>query len=252
MGLMPAQRWEVSSQVHAGAAYQGPDAYVIYASANATGSLSTASDAAMMRILWSARSTAVRPTVVILDLSGLQILPLALRDMLLPLCRDVQSKRFGPVVLVVAAADPGVADVVRWMAASNDLALFLVPSPAQLAHAEPIGRLTQGDQQTLEILSRLGGWTTASMMASTIGIEPSAANNRLGSVSQKGYSFRVDRPRSEGDLYVDPRASSPNQVVDAMLADSRQALPDGEHERTRRLLMQTLHMTPEGDGPAVY
>ena len=62
---------------------------------------------------------------------------------------------------------------------------------------------------------------TASALASAVGLQPTAANNRLVNIERKGFVLRVKRGRDEGDLFVDPRvpymtpftASRPSEPV---------------------------------------
>ena len=50
--------------------------------------------------------------------------------------------------------------------------------------------------------------SAASDLADRAGIEATAAGNRLVNLVRKGYVYRWERPRREGDLFVDPRLAS--------------------------------------------
>jgi hypothetical protein len=78
-----------------------------------------------------------------------------------------------------------------------------------LAEAEAVGVLTATERETLEILRQLGGRVTVANFADASGLEPSAATNRLVNVAQKGFVHRVERPRRDGLLFVDPRVGMP-------------------------------------------
>ena len=81
-------------------------------------------------------------------------------------------------------------------------------NPDDLDSARPIGDLTATERSTLELLKDVGGRATASDPADRAGIEATAAGNCLVNLVRKGYVYRCERPRREGDLFVDPRLAS--------------------------------------------
>jgi hypothetical protein len=111
--------------------------------------------------------------------------------------------------VVLCTEDEATRDIVRALAHTYDLALFVAPSVERLAEAEPLGSLTATEQETLEILRRLGGRVTVANFAAASGLETNAATNRLMNVSNKGFVHRIERPRREGHLFVDPRMGMP-------------------------------------------
>ena len=107
-----------------------------------------------------------------------------------------------------APADPGVADFVRYMAQAHQLPIYLSPSPFDLSEGTPIGNLTKTESGTLDTIVMLGGHVTASILAETESIRPSAATNRLVNLDREGYLFRLPRGRREGDVYIEPRSTT--------------------------------------------
>ena len=84
--------------------------------------------------------------------------------------------------------------------------MFVCSSSNELEHAEPVGVLTAKDHETLSLVSEAGGTVTTLAFADHVGIEKTAAGNRLVSLQKKGYLQRVERPHPAGDLFVDPRS----------------------------------------------
>ena len=66
--------------------------------------------------------------------------------------------------------------------------------------------LTARDRETLGLVFEAGGTVHASGLANQVGIEKTAAGNRLVSLQKKGFVQRVERPHPAGDLFVDPRS----------------------------------------------
>jgi len=149
------------------------------------------------------------PTVVALNLEGRFPSGAALLELVLPLGHAARGRTLGPLAFVLCTEDAGTRDVLRALAETYDLAIFVAPSVDRLSEAEPLGALTATERETLEVLRRLGGRVSVGSFAHATGLEPSAATNRLANVSQKGFVHRVERPRREGLLFVDPRAAAP-------------------------------------------
>ena len=145
------------------------------------------------------------PRVVVLDLDGIMFTPSALQEFILPLAQRIRGGEHGRVRLVIAASEPGVRDFVRYMAQAHGLAIYLSDSPFELGNAMPVGALTETERVTLDAIGVLGGRVTASKLAETEAIKPSAAANRLVNLDREGYLLRQPRGRREGDLYVEPR-----------------------------------------------
>jgi DNA-binding MarR family transcriptional regulator len=143
--------------------------------------------------------------IVFLDLSGAIFTPGSLQELLLPLARRVHASEAGPRALVVIAEDRGVADFVRMLAVAHDLPLYVSNRPQRVAQAEPLGRLTTTEKQTIEALGALGGSVTVATFAQQLGLQITAAGNRLTNLSKRGYLYREPRSRREGDAFIDPR-----------------------------------------------
>lgn len=151
------------------------------------------------------------PTVLALNLEGRLPDGPVLFELVIPLGQAARSRTLGPLAVVLCTEDEGMREVLRSLATTYDLALFVAPSVERLSEAEPLGSLTPTEHETLEVLRRLGGRITVANFAQATGLEPSAATNRLVNVSQKGFVHRVERPRREGVLFVDPRAATPGE-----------------------------------------
>lgn len=159
---------------------------------------------------WVLKPSGVRePTVLALNLEGRFPSASVLLELVLPLGQAVRGRTLGPLAVVLCTSDEGTRDVLRALAGTYDLALFVAPSLERLKEAEPLGALTATEQETLEVLRGIGGRATVAKFADATGLEPSAASNRLVNVSQKGFVHRVERPRRDGILFLDPRAAKP-------------------------------------------
>jgi hypothetical protein len=142
--------------------------------------------------------------VYYLNLEGGFFAPGALRDLILPVAQGIRSGAYGSAVLVIVTSDDGTAEFLESLAERHDLAFFILSSPdLSLSHAHPVGSLTSTDVQTLSLLREAGGEVTSSRVASLAGIEVNAAVNRLRGLAQKGFVYRVNRSRREGDAFVD-------------------------------------------------
>ena len=86
------------------------------------------------------------------------------------------------------------------------MAVFLCSTYDDLEYAEPVGALTTSDHETLEHVFEAGGTVNGGDLAERVGIEKTAAGNRLVSLQKKGFVQRVERPHPVGDLFVDPRS----------------------------------------------
>ena len=157
------------------------------------------------------------PQVFVLDLAGIALTPLALRELILPLAQRIRGGEYGVVRLVICTTDPGVADFIRYMAQVHQLPLYLSHSPSELREGVPIGDLTQTESSTLDTIIMLGGQVTASKLAASEEIGHSAATNRLVNLDREGYLFRQSRSRREGDIYIEPRSATSVSIVSRAL-----------------------------------
>lgn len=145
------------------------------------------------------------PMVGIVHLGEALPTPSALRNVI-ALGEDVRAGRYGDFSLVVSSTDEATREVISDIAKAQDVAIFVSETVMDLAHAEPVGGLTEKDKLTLDIVLRLGGTVTATELARSLGVEQTTAGNRLVSLNKKGYLQRVTRPHPVGDLFVDPRS----------------------------------------------
>lgn len=148
-----------------------------------------------------------QPTVVTLDLVGWTPPVAALVELVVPLAQGARSRSLGPLAVVVCTDDPSTRDVLRALAETYDLALFVAPAPDRLGEAEPFGLLTETERETLAVMQRLGGRVSVAKFADATGLAAPAATNRLVGVVQKGFLQKVDRPGPSGAMFLDPRAA---------------------------------------------
>ena len=153
------------------------------------------------------------PHVLVLDLAGIALTPSTLQELVIPLTQRIRGGEHGTVRLVISTTDPGVGDFVRYMAQAHQLPLYLSPSPFDLREGTPVGDLTQMERSTLDTIMVLGGQVTASQLAATEGIRPSAATNRLVRLDHEGYLVRHPRGRREGDVYIEPRSATSTPMI---------------------------------------
>jgi DNA-binding MarR family transcriptional regulator len=193
-----------------------------------TGDLSDPERAARARDS-SIRATAFnQPTTLVLDLSGKLLSPSSLMELIVTLGQRVRGGIYGDARLVVATPDHAVREMSALLALRYRIPLFLASSPDSVFDAVPVGDLTGADFETLEELRSAGSVTTVSSLAGSVGLQPTAANNRLVNVERKGFVLRVRRGRDEGDLFVDPRVPFMTPLTSSRL-DSipmRQSLHD--------------------------
>ena len=153
------------------------------------------------------------PQVLVLDLAGVAFTPSSLQELVLPLAQRIRGGEHGTVRLVICTTDPGVGDFIRYMAQAHQLPLYLSSSPFDLREGIPVGDLTKTERSTLDTIITLGGQVTASRLAATEGIKPSAAANRLVNLDREGYLVRQSRGRREGDVYIEPRSATSTPMV---------------------------------------
>lgn len=148
------------------------------------------------------RAAEAPTSVVVMDLANSRW---ETETLLRTLTESITSIRNLPrtdVVLVVATTQPAVARVVDMLARALDVTLFVTPSADRLEEAEPVGRVTPVELESLSTLRVLGGRVTASRFADAASIEVTAAGNRLTKLANRGYVNRISRSRRDGDEYV--------------------------------------------------
>ena len=156
-------------------------------------------------------SEAHAPSVLAINLEGRFFTTPVLHGLVVPLGQAVQSRTHGDVKLIFATPDPSVRDTIAALANAYSLPLYLAHSIGQLSQAEPVGPLTAGEHDTIDLMRRLGGRVTVAQLADEANLEQPAAANRLNSVVASNFVHRVDRPRSEGHLYIAPWVAAPRE-----------------------------------------
>lgn len=156
-------------------------------------------------------SEAHAPSVLAINLEGRFFITPTLHSLVIPLGQAVQSRTHGDVKLIFATPDPTVRATIAALAEVYQLPLYLAQSINQLSQAEPVGPLTAGEHDTIDLMRRLGGRVTVAQLADLGGLEQPAAANRLNSVVASNFVHRVDRPRNEGHLYMAPWVAAPRE-----------------------------------------
>ena len=146
------------------------------------------------------------PMLGVVHIGAARPTPAVLRNMVVTIGEDVKAGRYGDFSFFICSEDEDTRSVIGDIAASKDVAVFVCSSSSELEYAEPVGLLTAKDHETLRLVSEAGGTVTAMGLANHVGIEKTAAGNRLVSLQRKGYLQRVERPHPAGDLFVDPRS----------------------------------------------
>ena len=174
-----------------------------------TGYLSDPETAARLRDSWIPATAFKRPTTLVLDLNGLLLAPSALKELVVTLGQRVRAGMYGDARIVVAASDIAIQEMGALLARKYQIPLYLAMSSAaeDVLQAIPAGDLTEADVETLEEVRASGSVITVSALAGALGLQATAANNRLVNVDRKGFVLRVRRGRDEGDLFVDPRVA---------------------------------------------
>jgi hypothetical protein len=180
-----------------------------------TGDLSDPETAAQCRDASVPATAFPSPTTIVLDLSGKLLSPSALKELIVTMGQRLRGGSYGDARMVVATSDPAVHEMIALLASHYQIPVYLASSPAtnDVFHAVPAGDLTEADVETLEELRVAGSVITASSLAGAIGLQATAANNRLTNVERKGFVLRVRRGRDEGDLFVDPRVDFMTPLV---------------------------------------
>jgi hypothetical protein len=159
------------------------------------------------------------PAVIVLNLEGRYLTISALYNLIVPLGQAVRAGLHGDVSLIFATPDPATREGIRALAEAYQLPLYVAPSVNDLSEAEPVGQLTAGEHDTIEQMRRLGGRVTVAQLSEASGLDQPAAANRLNAVVGKKFAYRVDRPRTEGHLYIAPWVAQPEDPADPTSGD---------------------------------
>ena len=150
---------------------------------------------------------ASQPTAAVIDLNGMPTANVGrLRELVLPIAQGIRGGVYGQTVLSLSSTVDGFVDFANDLAIANDVGFFWSATSDDIREAKPLGDLSTTERETLGLVKAAGGETTASELAARADIEATAAGNRLVNLVRKGYLHRIDRPRRDGDLFVDPRS----------------------------------------------
>ncbi len=163
--------------------------------------------AALFRDLYLPPVTVYRPTTFVLNLVGIIPSPAVLQELILPLAARVRGGALGQQSLVVQTHDQGVSDFISYLARQYDAPIYVSFLGEPLSDARPEGPLTGTLRTTLNVIKDLGGQVSASELAQTVGIEPTAAGNRLNDLADKGYIAKNAQSRQH--RFADPRFAKP-------------------------------------------
>ena len=148
------------------------------------------------------------PQSWVINLEGTLLSSEALHDLIVTLGKGIRDGSFGPSALFVATTSAPVRELLAGLAEKHEFPLFLLETvETSLVDAVPVGPLSQGDRAVLDYLTASGGVATSSQLANAEGIELAAAGNRLASTHQKSYVARVERPRRQGNQFIDLRVA---------------------------------------------
>lgn len=150
------------------------------------------------------------PLTLVLDLGDRDFTTSALQAVLSHVGQALRGGGFRDTRVVFVASNPAVVEFVRLLAEANGFPFYVAASRSEIPSARPVGDLTTSEEETLDVLRRLGGRATAAELGQAMGLAPSAANNRLNALDRKGYLLRVRRHRRQGDDFLDPRAEMPS------------------------------------------
>jgi hypothetical protein len=155
-------------------------------------------------------TTAVaEPTVLVYNLEGRFPSSAVLHEFISGIGSGLRSGLYGQLVVVVATPDQAVRDVLRALAAAHEVPLWLTASAESPWLAEPALPLSPAEEETLELVSALGGRVTVSSVAQASGLDHTAAGNRLAGLDRRHLLFKLARAPRHGHLYLDPRAGRP-------------------------------------------
>jgi hypothetical protein len=148
------------------------------------------------------------PQSWVINLEGAILSAEALHDLIVPLGTGIRDGYFGPSALFVATTSAQLRELLAGLAEKHEFPLFLLETvETSLVDAVPVGPLSPGDRKVLEYLTHSGGVVTSAQLAHAEGIELAAAGNRLSSAHGKSYVAKVERPRRQGNQFVDLRVA---------------------------------------------
>ena len=166
------------------------------------------------------------PMLGVIHMDAVRPTPMVLRNVVVTPAEDVKAGRYGSCSLFICSQDEDTRSVIGDIAASQNVAVFLCSAYSDLEYAEPVGVLTAKEHETLGLVFEAGGTVNALDLTKRIGIEKTAASNRLVSLQKKGFVLRVERPHPAGDLFVDPRSLVRGETEAGPQLDNRALAPN--------------------------
>ncbi len=169
------------------------------------------------------------PTVYMLDLNSVYPIAAVLEEYVGTLAREIRDGIRGPVSLVVDTRNASIRQELGHLAGTYRLPFFLASprSTLSVAEAEPAG-LSPSESEALEVIAEMGGRVTAPALAKRLGLQHTAALNRLTPLVEKGFLYRKRRPGRAPDLFCDPRFPDADEVAERMLEATKAELPAAE------------------------
>jgi hypothetical protein len=149
-----------------------------------------------------------RPQAWVLNLEGTALSAEALYELIVPLGERLRAGSYGQSALFVASDSSQMRSVLEAMAVQHGFPLFLLDSlESSLRDATPVGPVTETDRAVLDYTMSAGGIATSAHLSSAQNITLAAASNRLADSSQRGYLAKLERPRKQGNQFIDPRVA---------------------------------------------
>ncbi|MFL5916960.1 MAG: hypothetical protein ACJ752_15170 [Gaiellaceae bacterium] len=149
-----------------------------------------------------------RPQAWVLNLEDTAMTAEALYELIVPLGERLREGRYGESALFVASGSPQVRSMLEGMAVQHNFPLFILDSlKSSLRDATPVGPVTETDRDVLAYTMAAGGIATSAHLARAENITLAAASNRLADSSERGYLAKVERPRKQGNQFLDPRVA---------------------------------------------
>jgi len=152
------------------------------------------------------------PTTLVLNLEGRPPTPAGAYQLVVEVGQRIKSGAWAGIAVVLASSDSSLKAVCQALAETHELPLFWARSVADISQAEPLGKLTPAERETLEALRRQGGIATVGLLADAIGADHTAIGNRVNNLDKRHFIFRIDRPRPSGHVYMDWRIADSGAV----------------------------------------
>lgn len=185
----------------------------------------------------------------VLNLEGTSMSAEALYELIVPLGERLRERSYGQSALFVASDSPQVRSMLGAMAVQHDFPLFILDSlESSLRDAKPVGPVTEMDRAVLDYTMAAGGLATSAHLASAENITLAAASNRLADSSERGYLAKVERPRKQGNQFIDLRVAFAPRHEANFVPTPAPGEFDPARPELRDLIEQTAH--EQGRQPA--